>query len=269
MIIACPSCATHHNLPDNNFAIDGSIIKCASCGHSWIEARAIEAIESVKVIDITENDGYFDHSRSSGLSKGRSNLPAIPEAIDTDYEAARIAKAVKQAEQKRHEQRLKSRAKTRGWLSLVASICTPLALAAAFPETVVKALPGTIVVYQKAGIDVNIPGFQFANITHQYLMASGTRILAIRGEIINISGKEQIVPAVRFALRDKQGKEVYFWTLNNIAGRPLRAGSSTSFLTRVASPPKLADDFQIRFARANEFAKTASYENNSNKRPQN
>lgn len=265
MIITCPSCATSHNLPDNDFASDGSIIKCTSCGHSWLEARAIEVVDSVDISNLIQDDIAVNHNRFSSTS----NLPAIPQAPDTEYEAVRIAKAVKQAEQTRLAAAAKRRSKIRGWLTLAACISAPFVFAGAFPETVVRALPGSIVMFDKAGIDVNIPGFTITNVTHQYLMAGGVRVLAIRGEILNVSGKEKTVPSLRFALRDKNRKEVYNWMLNGVARRPLRPGLSTSFLTRVASPPKLADDFQIRFALKSEIAKTASYESHTNKRSQN
>ncbi len=265
MIITCPSCATSHKLPDDDFASDGSIIKCTSCNHSWLEARAIEVVDSIDVADLIQDDLAPDHNSFSGTP----NLPAIPTSPDTEYEAVRIAKAVKQAEQKRLAALARRRAKLRGWMTLAACIAAPFAFAAAFPETVVRALPGSIIIYDKAGIDVNIPGFKIANVTHQYLMAGGTRVLAIRGDIINVSGTEKPVPSLRFALRDTSRKEVYNWTLNSVARRSLKPGLSTSFLTRVAEPPKLADDFQIRFALKGEVAKTASYESNTDKRSQN
>lgn len=265
MIITCPSCATSHNLPDGNFASDGSIIRCASCGHSWLEARAVEVIDSVDIADLIRDDIAINQNAYSTTP----NLPAIPQSPDTEYEAVRIARAVKQAEQTRLEAVAARRAKTRGWLTLAACISAPFVLAGAFPEAVVRTLPGSIVMFDKVGIDVNIAGFTISNVTHQYLMAGGLRVLAIRGEIINVSGKEKTVPSLRFALRDKNRNEVYNWTLNGVARRPLRPGLSTSFLTRVASPPKLADDFQIRFALKSEIAKTASYESHTDKRSQN
>ena len=259
MIIACPSCATHHNLPDDDFARDGTIIKCNSCQHSWLEARAVE------ITDITHHDIPAEHTSFSRSA----NLPVIPGEPDADHEAARIAKAIKQFEQEQQKQKAERRARQKSWMALAACICTPLALAAIFPETMVRALPGSIAVYDKLGIDVNIHGFAFANITHQYLMANGTRVLAIRGEIINISNSKKTVPSLHFNLRDKAGKQVYAWSLNGVSQHPLHPGTSTSFLTRVASPPKRADDFQIHFAQAGEIAKTALYENNPDKRAQN
>jgi len=265
MIITCPSCATTHNLPGDDFASDGTIIKCASCNHSWLEARALEVVDSADVADLIQKDMATNHNHHDHIA----NLPAIATDPNTDYEAARIAKAVKLADEKRLEQVAKRRAKFRGWATLAACISAPFVFAAAFPETVVRALPGSIALYDQVGIEVNIPGFTIANVTHQYLMAGGTRVLAIRGQIINKSGTDKTVPPLRFALRDKSGSEVYNWILDGLSRRALKAGQATSFLTRVAEPPKLADDFQIRFALKGEIAKTASYENNSDQRAQN
>ena len=255
MLIACPSCATHHNLPDDHLSADGSVIKCATCGHSWIESRAIE------IIDIQAET----HKATS--APYTPNLPAVPMAPDASYEAARIAKAIMDVEEKRRLEQSARRAKLRGWMALAACICTPLILAGTFPTHVVNALPGSIKVYDKLGMNVNIHGLKFANITHQYVQAGKTRVLAIRGEIINISGTKKTVPSVQFSLTNKADKQIYKWSLNAIVRRPLRAGEATSFLTRIASPPKLADDFQIRFARRGEIVLNASYESSPNKRP--
>lgn len=259
MIIACPSCATQHNLPNDDFVSDGSIIKCDSCGHSWLEARAVE------VIDITATNRQENHPHHFPPE----NLPTIPQAPDAEMEAARIAKAVKQAERKKQEAERIRRKKIRGWMTFAACICAPVAVAALFPETVVRTLPGSIAIYEKLGRNVNVRGFEIANITHQYLMANGTRVLAIRGEIRNVSGRAKTIPSLHFSLRSKNGKPLYQWNLNGVSKRPLAANASTTFLTRIAEPPKSADDFQIRFAQADEIAKTASYENSTNKRSSN
>ncbi len=252
MLIACPSCSTHHNVPDDHLIADGSMIKCASCGHSWIESRAVE------IIDV-QPETIKNHNFAQ-----TPNLPAIPVTPDADYEAARIAKAIQQVEEKRLASQRERRTKLRGWLTLAACICAPLIFAGTFPATVVKALPGSIKIYDKLGMNVNVYGFKFANISHQYVLAGKTRVLAIRGEIINISGKEKTVPSIHFTLKDKTGKNVYEWNLKGIARRPLHDGQATSFLTRVASPPKNADDFQIRFATPGKTVVKASYENISN-----
>jgi hypothetical protein len=85
-------------------------------------------------------------------------------------------------------------------------------------------------------------------------MADGTRLLALRGEVVNSAGSGHRVPDLLFRLKDGAGRELYAWTLEGVATRPLKPGEATSFTTRLASPPLAARDIEIGFA---ETGKTA------------
>lgn len=247
MIIACPSCATQQTLPDD-VGDAGSVIHCSGCGHSWLEARAVEIVESV--------------GGGTGADDAKPiNLPAEISLPDTDHEAARIARAVQLAEEKRaRETHIRRKAIAR-WSGLAVAVVVPFLLALAFPQSVVKALPGTIALYEKAGMKVNIRGLEISNVTRQYVLVGKTRVLAVKGLITNISGSAQTVPSMRFVLRDISGRQVYAWTLNAVSRKALGAGASTSFLTRLASPPKVADEIQIRFALKGEMGSNDAHAN--------
>lgn len=243
MIIACPACATHHKLADDHATADNSLVKCASCGHSWLEARAVEIAgptpamteKAASLSDLPEKNPTVE------------NLPAEIISPDTEYEATRIARAIAEAERKaRKARQLRSR-KIRNWSFLAACALLPVATAAALPQPVARLLPGTIPIYQKIGYDINIRGLKFADIQSQYVLADGVRVLAIRGRVINISGHDNPLPAIRISLHDANGKQVYHWKLANIAKKPLAPGQAKSFLTRVASPPKNAGLIRLRF----------------------
>ena len=257
MIIACPSCATHHQLPDDHETVDGSVIKCATCGHSWLESRAIEVKEITDATDVPFED----------LSS-KPSLPVILQSPDTEYEAARIAKAAMIAREKQQKARRRKLATIRGWITLAACVIAPVSLAYAFPEAVVRKLPAAIKIYDKIGLNVNIHGLTISSVTHQYVLVSKTRVLAIRGAIKNISTGTNKVPPLRFALFDKAKNEIYSWVLDDISKQPLAPGQTVTFITRVASPPKLADDFQIRFAPTGKNGLYASHENSNHRRPQ-
>lgn len=246
MIIACPSCATQQKLPQDPFDDASSVINCSACGHSWLEARAVEVIE-------TPQESFAETPRET------SNLPAQIALPDTDDEAARIARAIQKADEKRRKQQSARRKTIINWSSLAACAALPLFVAVLFPQTVVKALPGSIVLYEKAGMNVNIRGFEINNVTRQYVLVGKTRVLAIKGEITNISKQPKAVPSLHFALLEPSGKKAYSWTLNNLKRKPLGAGGSTSFLTRLASPPKTAEEIQIRFAQNGEMRSNAEH----------
>jgi len=236
MIVACPSCATRYDFPASRFSGRDTMVRCAECGHSWIESRAVE------VIDVPS----------------RSALPVAIEADpDADREVKRLVDASRAAREKFEAGRQARLRRLRGWAAFAAAIAAPFVLALIFPEEVVRAAPVTAKLYEQVGIPVNVYGLEIRRIVEQHMIVGGTRVLAIKGDIVNVSGSERKVPSLRFILNDASLKEVYAWTVDSSV-RPLRPGEATGFTTRVASPPAGADVVQIRFARRDEIGSNAA-----------
>jgi predicted Zn finger-like uncharacterized protein len=235
MIISCPSCATHYNFPDQRLSGDGMAINCAACGHSWIESRAIE------IVDISPR-----------------KVPAVIEhGFEPDSEVKRLVEAARRAKEAFAVKKRQRLGRLRGWAIFGACMVMPVAAAAAFPEFVVRVAPVTVRAYDAAGYSVNIYGLEIRRVEQQHAFVDGVRVLSIKGEISNISNSTRKIPWLRFALNDGRPAEVYSWTLDTGA-RPLRAGESTSFVTRVASPPETAKNLQIRFAHRDEIGSNLS-----------
>jgi predicted Zn finger-like uncharacterized protein len=232
MIATCPSCLTRQNLASQRLPSGKTMLRCGECDHSWIESRAL-AVVDVEPVPVPA-----------------STIVDVSPA--TDREIGRLIEATKAAQEEFARIRAKKRAKLRGWAILAACMLAPVAAAAAFPEPIVKVAPYAAKLYAKVGFKVNVYGLEFRKIEEQHLIVDGTRVIAIKGEIVNISSKDRKIPAIRFSLRDAAMKEVYAWTVDS-ATRPLRPGEITSFSTRVASPPQSAKDLEIRFARRSEI----------------
>lgn len=210
-------------------------ITCAACGHSWIESRAIE------IVDISPR-----------------KMPAVIEhGFEPDSEVKRLVEASRRAREAFAVKRRQRLGRLRGWAILGACMIAPVAAAASFPELVVSLAPVTVRAYDAVGYSVNIYGLEVRRVEQLHAMIDGVRVLTIKGEISNISGSTQKIPWLRFALNDRQNLEVYNWTLDTGA-RPLRAGETTSFVTRVASPPETAKNLQIRFAHRDEIGSNPS-----------
>jgi predicted Zn finger-like uncharacterized protein len=235
MIISCPSCSTHYNFPEQRLSGDGMAISCAACGHSWIESRAVE------IVDISPR-----------------KLPTVIEhGFEPDSEVKRLVEASRRAKEAFAVKKRQRLGRLRGWAILGACLLAPVAAAASFPELVVRLAPVTVRAYDAMGYNVNIYGLEIRRIEQQHAFVDGLRVLSIKGEISNISNSTQKIPWLRFGLNDGRQAEVYTWTLDTGA-RPLRAGESTSFVTRVASPPETARNLQIRFAHRDEIGSNPS-----------
>ena len=235
MIISCPSCTTRYNFPEQRLSGDGMAISCAACGHKWIESRAVE------IVDISPR-----------------KVPAVIEhGFEPDSEVKRLVEASRQAREAFAVKKRQKLSRLRGWAILGACLIAPVAAAAAFPELVVSLAPVTVRAYNAAGYSVNIYGLEVRRIEQQHAIVDDVPVLTIKGEISNISNSTQKIPWLRFGLKDVQQVEVYKWTLDTGA-RPLRAGESTNFVTRVASPPETAKNVQIRFAHRDEIGSNPS-----------
>jgi predicted Zn finger-like uncharacterized protein len=232
MLVACPSCQAQYDIADSQAPADGSVIACSACGHSWLEGRALAVIEDAP-------------------------YPFRTEAFDAEGEAERIAAAAREVAARAAERRRRRRAALKGWAMLAAAVALPVGVAVASPETVVRAAPIAARLYAKAGIEVNVRGFDIRGAKTQLMLVSDTRVLAVKGEVVNVAAKPRKVPSIRFVLHDAAGREVYAWTLAGVSARELAPGEATSFTSRLASPPALAQEVEIRFARAEEMGVNA------------
>jgi hypothetical protein len=218
-----------------------------------LEASAVE------VIDITPPTRPL----LEGPERTEHYLPVLAsdveedDSVAVDLETRRIAQAAVQAERDFQARRKQRRAKLAGWSLLGGAVAATLAGLYAFPNHVVRLAPGAAQVYERAGIPVNLVGFEIRNVQQQHLLSDGTRVLALRGELINVSGEDKKVPSLRFVLRDGSKREVYAWSLNGVSTEALPADQATTFITRVAAPPESADEVEIRFARVEEIGSNA------------
>jgi predicted Zn finger-like uncharacterized protein len=231
MIVACPACATRYDFPASRFSASGTMVRCVECGHSWIESRPVE------VIDIAPRPLPVTTSAPE---------PSEEREVRRLTEAARVARQEFILRQHQHRRRLF------GWAGFAAALLSPIVACLLMPETTVRLMPASMAFFDYAGIDVNIYGLEVRRVEQQHVIVDGTRIISIKGEIVNVSDEDRKVPSLRFILKNGAADDIYAWTLDS-GIRPLRPGEMTTFTTRVASPPPAAEDVQIRFARADEI----------------
>lgn len=213
---------------------------CRHCGHRWKE---MELVQTIDVVD----------------APARSVPAVIDHEEAPELEARRLAGLAREAEERFAALRAHKQRRIRNWLYYAACAMAPFVAAALLPETVVAQAPISIRAYEALGYDINIYGLDVRRVERQHAIVEGKRILTLKGDISNISNETRRIPWLRFALTDAAGKELYSWTLDTGA-RPLRAGETTGFVTRVQAPPEAAQNVKIRFAKANEIGSDQPHE---------
>jgi predicted Zn finger-like uncharacterized protein len=231
MIVVCPSCATRQEVQENQLIHGKAVVRCLACRRSWIESTRVPVIAAVACASVAE-----------------AKFVAIAEnSFDAEREALRLAQAARAAEQRYRDQRRQRANAVRNWLAVAAAVLVPVLVMFLLPQQVARAFPPALRLYSIAGLDINLRGLEFRNVGQKHLITDNVRVLAIQGEIVNVSGRERKIPVIRFMLRDQRKEAVYEWSLNP-ATRPIKAGEVSTFLTRLASPPAAAEAVEIRFA---------------------
>jgi predicted Zn finger-like uncharacterized protein len=230
MIVTCPSCATTYDLPPETAFDQGAMIRCTACGHSWLEATALEA---------------EDMDRIAG------DIHLADTANMLEAEAARLAAEALAAEKARRARRNRRFAETRRWAMLAAGLSAIAAVLWAFPDQVTHFAPGMGRVYSALGVKANPQGFNISGVeTSQTLTTSGQVVLAVTGRVDNISRLPRKAPGLVFILRDEAGRKVHEWKLPSVSARLVPAGRHAAFITRVAAPPRQARRVEVRLASA-------------------
>jgi Zn ribbon nucleic-acid-binding protein len=244
VIVNCPTCGSRNHLSARQ-ARGLDEVMCRACGHRWAEVETIEAI------DVIERG-----PQSSGHPLSRTVERVIDHDDAPEFEARRLADLAREAKAQFAAERAAVKRRWRSWAVFTTFLLSPIAAAALLPETIVAAAPISYKAYEALGLEVNVYGLEIRRIESQHAIVDGERILTVKGEVSNVDNDIRKIPWLRFALLDGAGKELYSWNLDTGA-RPLRAGETTGFVTRVQAPPELAQNLKIRFAKADELVSNA------------
>jgi hypothetical protein len=210
------------------------LLRCRGCGMSWLQSSPVDVTDIVADVELAPEALLDD--------------PAIEDDV------LAIARAARQAAERHAAAARRRRAELRGWSILALVIAVPIALLMLFPDRLGALLPGAARLYLAVGLDSNRANFAIRGVEQSHTIADGTRVLAVRGEVVNATRSDHRVPALLFRLKDADGHEVYAWTLKGVLTRALKPGEATGFTTRLASPPLNARELEISFAHSAEIA---------------
>jgi predicted Zn finger-like uncharacterized protein len=255
MILTCPNCGTRYQADAAKFPAAGRKVKCAKCGESWHQDPPLpEPIAAVVAPEIIE--------QSEPEEQPVFRQPEPPEQ-EPEPEAPRVSAYVPPPTRTAvvidaEEAPVRSRSVWParlgvlfGWAILVAIVLAAGWAIVKYRQEVATAWPQTASLYAATGMPVNALGIDFRDVSYRREKQDGQFVLAVTGELVNISTREQPVLQLRAALSDNSGRELYHWTFSS-GVTTLAPGQTQKFLTRISSPPAGAHHLEVRFAKSGE-----------------
>ena len=117
---------------------------------------------------------------------------------------------------------------------------------------IMQIFPATRGVYSMLGYTPSSAReLDFANIVWGKEIENGVTVLAIRGQIVNVTDREVTVPKLRVTVNDSEKQKLYQWTTTPEQSK-VAPKSKIPLLIRLESPPPEAWSLDIRFAKAGE-----------------
>ncbi|MEX0853968.1 MAG: hypothetical protein WD036_11905 [Bauldia sp.] len=218
----CPQCATPHD-GWSTARPAGRMLRCRRCGSTWLAS------------DGNDEDPYH---RRQPLSV-RAEPVDVSDAIVIEHVDAA---SFRQRPRGEREPQRASPANGR-LMALGARLAVGVAIVV-LAAPLVAALPRLATV---AGLPDDADLLEFRSVRSETVNLGGVSTLFVEGEIVNRSGRDIALPAVRISLKSAEGVEVRSWLVEP-AAQGLAAGRSIGFRSALLSPPSMATQVKLNLA---------------------
>jgi len=219
MPIYCPHCATPYDIRAP-LGPAGRMARCERCGTTWL-ARLIA-------------DDPYRRRQAPALA-----APAdVSDALVIEHVGAGFKPPPPPPPR---QPKPAASPRDRGAVKLIAAALAVVVAIILMRVPFVAALP------EVPGLADAAASLTFAQVTSQTVSVHGVDTVIVEGEIVNRSGHDVALPAVRVALRSADGAEVQSWLVEPAADG-LAAGQSIGFRSAVASPSPAATQVTLKLA---------------------
>lgn len=287
MKIVCPNCQTDYTLPESIVGPQGKKVKCARCATVWratpMQDDLVEADDLADIADIANIGGGMERTVGDQAARDAA-YAALTEDAQDDYlsesdladedeedgtEDAIASGPVETAggapgARKHRRVRLKG---GRGGPSPLAKairqavrIGTPVAIAAglvllvlAIPlrDHMVRAVPDFARLYEMVGLEVNVRGIAFYDVSAERSVVAGLTVLKIEAAMRNVEDRTVSLAPVRMALIGEDGTELFTWRVDPSV-QSLEPGETSAIVSELTAPPPNVTTIAVRFLQPGE-----------------
>ncbi len=223
MIVTCTSCSKRYLVDARVLGPSGRTVRCASCGNTWFLPPPADAVLPASIVPEPSPAISVEDERR----ERRVQLPAV--------------------------KRSRGRGPLIVWSLVGAAIVAAVWGLIVAQDNVVRLWPPAAKLYAMIGRGQPVAGtgLELRKVTPSRGIENGTPILAVDGEVVNVSTVVRDVPKLRVALRDGNDHELQVWT-TSVTDQRLLPGASVSFHTTITQPAEAATGVVVSFASPGE-----------------
>ncbi|MEQ1817444.1 MAG: MJ0042-type zinc finger domain-containing protein [Terricaulis sp.] len=248
MILTCTSCSTRYYADDAAIGPAGRTVRCAACGFSWFAEAQLELRASAA--EVPSMMRAPEEPAREPLTRER--VERLRRAAEQPGPAPSAAAKFRQQQSDRMR-RDRTRAAVMVWGATGAALAASATGMVAFRQDVAELWPRSASAFAALGLDVNVYGLEFYDLSVERDFSGATPVLVVSGEVRNIGRDDKLVPPVRVSLRDTNSHEILD-LVNAITDQPIAAGAAVPFQIRVENPPAEAVDLEATFASFGEMS---------------
>jgi predicted Zn finger-like uncharacterized protein len=265
MIITCPHCRTRYQLAAGALGSRGRRVQCAHCHRDWraepdsaasprsIDEDRLFADGEEEVLDADFEALARDVAEPAGLPESGVEVmvPPEPEPDTPTRTGLAVSGAQRRDNQRRREflsanlpsARLRRMARVAGLSILVVLVVGMTVLRV----DLVRTFPGLAHVYEALGVEVNVIGLSFTDVTTLRSRVDGLDVLAVDARIRSVGSQTVTVPQVIVSLIGADGTAKFEWSVTP-AARELAPGEVLPFHTQLTAPPAEVERVRLIFA---------------------
>lgn len=214
MILTCPACATRYLTDPALLGSAGRMVRCAKCGHSWLQTPPPDMPRRVDV-----------------------PIPPRMESASAHAVPARIAE--------------RRPPRWGWWLAFLAVVlgCAALLGYLAHVYQVTSFDRAAEIVDRLTGGEPALgEGLEFSNLRFERREIDGVTSIVIEGELFNTTPETLPIPTLKATLQDEQGRWLSDWTFG--LGRPaLESGETVRFKVTSPNPPATTRRLEVTFTK--------------------
>lgn len=217
MIVTCSACKTRYLTDPAALGSIGRMVRCAKCGHTWMQAPPADQPRRVDVISPS--------IQTPENTPPRFNLPAPYIPPPRRRRSGRVA------------------------LAVAAALVVVVVGTGYFARSeIIEAWPSAKRVYDLIGglVDTSASTLDVGILQVVRQPVGGMDMLVLQGEIVNRGEEAQAVPPLQVTLFDANDQGVMYWTFASEQA-VLQPGETGSFRTQAINPPRGFDRTAVSF----------------------